>query len=103
MPVPAPVTMATLAGPAPPVSSSASDPPLLAVIGCEHDGWFSVRADVTARHAARVERHRDVAVCVEANDAAFTADRLQRVLDERVRRSLDQHVPVLHPRTDLVC
>src|SRR4029453_8165092 len=87
MPVPAPVTMATL----------------FVFIGGEHDRWFSVGADVAAAHAARVERHHDVAVRIETDDATFSANRLQHTLNDIVGSGLNRHTAVLDSRADVVC
>src|SRR5678815_3107879 len=86
MPVPAPVTMATL----------------FVFIGCEHDGWFSVGADVAAAHSGRVERHHHITARVESDDAPFSANRLQHTLNDVVSSRLDARVPVLDPRADVM-
>src|SRR5258705_13053757 len=96
MPVPAPVTMAILAGPPLSAPPCAVEPALLAVIDRKHNRWLAVSTDIPASHAGRVERHRHIAASIEPNDAPFPANRLQGVLDDGVGRSPDRHVRVLH-------
>src|SRR6185503_10708419 len=102
MPVPAPVTMATLAGSVPPASGTGPEPALLSIVFGEHDRRLAVLPHVPSTHARRVERHHHVAVRVEAYHAAFAANRLQFSLDDGVGRGLDRHVGVLDARADVV-
>src|SRR5258705_5443378 len=93
MPLPAPVTMAILPGP---------PPALLSIIYGEHDSRLAVCADIPSTHPARIERHHQVAVRIEADHATLAANRLQLLLDDRIGGRLDRHVPVLHPRADIM-
>src|SRR4029078_6156410 len=94
MPVPAPVTISTLTSP--------SEPTLFGVIGGEHDEWFAVGADVTPTHSGRGERHHHRTAGVEANDAAFTPNRLQLTVNDVVGGGLDGHAAILDACADVV-
>src|SRR5882672_5310373 len=100
MPVPAPVTMATLPGPPSRGPWCSAGPGLLVICG-KHDRRLSIGANVAAPHSARVERHHHVAVRVEADDASLAANRLELALHDRVGRRLNRHALVLHARADV--